>query len=157
MSIKIDSLSNIKNAEKLKYQDLKLDFEYNYTKNVQFEKINEIKDLKVDYDLNAIRNSLKNLFLTNRGEKLLNPYFGMNLGNYLFEQVNESVAKSIGDNILQNIQLFEPRVQVNQIQVVANEEDSSYTINLILSVPQLNLELLKLTGLLNNSGFVFIT
>jgi phage baseplate assembly protein W len=157
MSIRIDSISNIKNADELKYQDLKLDFEYSYTKNPEFKKVDEIRDLKVDFNENAIKNSLRNLFLTNRGEKLLNPYFGMNLGNYLFEQITESTAKAIGDNILQNIQLFEPRVKVNQIQVIANEEDNSYSINLLLSVPQLNLELLKLTGLLNNSGFVFLT
>ena len=157
MSIRIDSISNVKNTDDLKYQDLKLDLEFNFTQNPEFKKIDEKRDIKADFNLNAIKNSLRNLFLTNRGEKLLNPYFGMNLGNYVFEQVTESTAKQIGDNILQNIQIFEPRVNISQIQVIANPEDNSFTINMILSVPQLELELLKLTGLLNNSGFTFIT
>jgi len=157
MSIKIESLVNVKNSADLKYQDLMLDMEFSYTQNPQFKKQNEIKDLKVDYDLNAIRNSLRNLFLTNRGEKLLNPYFGMNLGNYVFESVTESTAKSIGDNIRQNIEIFEPRIKLQQVQVIANEENNSFTINLVLAVPQLKLELLKLQGVLNNSGFIFVT
>lgn len=155
MSIRIDSVSNVKNTDELKYQDLMLDFQYSYTQNKEFKKTNEIKDLKIDNNLNAIKNSLKNLFTTNRGEKLLNPYFGMNLGNYLFEQVTESNAKMIGENIERNIRDFEPRVKLNAIQVTANPDDNSYIIDIIMSVPQLEAELLKLKGLLNINGFTF--
>ena len=155
MSIKIESIKNVTNVNDLKYQDLKLDFEYTYTQNSEFLKKNEIIDLKVDYDLNAIKNSLRNMFLTNRGEKLLNPYFGIGLANFVFDQVTQSTAKAIGDAILSNITTFEPRVQVNKVNVIANEDDNSYIINIILSVPQLKAELVNLTGLLNNKGFNF--
>jgi len=155
MSIKIESIKDVTNVNDLKYQDLKLDFEYTYTQNSEFLKKNEIIDLKVDYDLNAIKNSLRNMFLTNRGEKLLNPYFGIGLANFVFDQVTQSTAKAIGDAILSNITTFEPRVQVNKVNVIANEDDNSYTINIILSVPQLKAELVNLTGLLNNKGFNF--
>lgn len=155
MSIKIESIKDVTNVNDLKYQDLKLDFEYTYTQNSEFLKKNEIIDLKVDYDLNAIKNSLRNMFLTNRGEKLLNPYFGIGLANFVFDQVTQSTAKAIGDAILTNITTFEPRVQVNKVNVIANEDDNSYVINIILSVPQLKAELVNLTGLLNNKGFNF--
>jgi phage baseplate assembly protein W len=155
MSIKIESIKDVTNVNDLKYQDLKLDFEYTYTQNSEFLKKNEIIDLKVDYDLNAIKNSLRNMFLTNRGEKLLNPYFGIGLANFVFDQVTQSTAKAIGDAILSNITTFEPRVQVNKVNVIANEDDNSYVINIILSVPQLKAELVNLTGLLNNKGFNF--
>jgi phage baseplate assembly protein W len=156
MSIKIESLSNLVNVADLKYQDLKLDLEYTYTQNPEFKKVNEIKDLKVDYDINAIKNSLRNLFLTNRGEKLLNPYFGIGLGNYVFNQVTDSTAAEIGNSILQNIKIFEPRVEVNNINVISNPDDNSYTINLTLNVPQLKGALLNLVGKLNNTGFSFL-
>jgi phage baseplate assembly protein W len=156
MSIKIQSLSNVVNVKDLKYQDLKLDLEFSYTQNAEFAKTDEINDLKVDYDLNAIKNSIRNLFLTNRGEKLLNPYFGIGLGNFVFEQVDETTGRLIGDSILQNIEIFEPRVKVKQINVIANEEDNSYSIELNLIIPQLKVELLTLTGKLNNIGFIFV-
>jgi len=156
MSIKIESLSNLVNVADLKYQDLKLDLEYTYTQNPEFKKVNEIKDLKVDYDINAIKNSLRNLFLTNRGEKLLNPYFGIGLGNYVFSQVTEATAAEIGNSILQNIKIFEPRVEVNNINVISNPDDNSYTINLTLNIPQLKGALLNLVGKLNNTGFSFL-
>jgi|LauGreDrversion2_6_1035139.scaffolds.fasta_scaffold05162_2 phage baseplate assembly protein W len=155
MSIRIESIKDTTNVNDLKYQDLKLDFEYTFTQNSQFLKKNEIIDLKVDYDLNAIKNSIRNMLLTNRGEKLLNPYFGMGLANFVFDQVTQSTAKAIGDAILSNITTFEPRVQLNKVNVIANEDDNSYTINIILSVPQLKAELVNLTGLLNNRGFNF--
>ena len=156
MSIRIESIKDVTNINDLKYQDLKLDFEYSYTQNSEFLKKNEIIDLKVDYDLNAVKNSLRNMFITNRGEKLLNPYFGIGLSSFVFDQVTQSTAKIIGDAILTNINTFEPRVQVNRVNVIANEDDNSYTINIIVSVPQLKAELVNLIGLLNNKGFTFV-
>jgi len=156
MSIRIESIKDVTNINDLKYQDLKLDFEYSYTQNSQFLKTNEIIDLKVDYDLNAVKNSLRNMFITNRGEKLLNPYFGIGLASFVFDQATQSTAKIIGDAILTNINTFEPRVQVNRVNVIANEDDNSYTINIIMSVPQLKAELVNLIGLLNNRGFTFV-
>lgn len=156
MSIRIESIQDVTNINDLKYQDLKLDFEYSYTQNSEFLKKNEIIDLKVDYDLNAVKNSLRNMFITNRGEKLLNPYFGIGLASFVFDQVTQSTAKTIGDAILTNINTFEPRVQVNKVNVIANEDDNSYTINIIMSVPQLKAELVNLIGLLNNKGFTFV-
>jgi len=155
MSIKIDSLANVVQKNDIKYADLRLDFDYKYTQNSEFLKKSELIDLKVDYDLNAIKNSIRNIFLTNRGEKLLNPYFGIGLTNFVFEQVSESTAKTIGDTIVDNINTFESRVKIVKVNIVAKEEDNSYLINLTLSVPQLGLESVNLTGILNNDGFNF--
>jgi len=156
MSIKIESIANVIKKNDIKYQDLHLDFDYKYTKNPEFLKKDELIDLKVDYDLNAIKNSIRNIFLTNRGEKLLNPYFGIGLGNFVFEQVSESTARTIGDSIVDNINTFEPRIKLNKVNIVSNEEDNSYTINLVISVPQLKLDSVNLTGILNNVGFNFV-
>ena len=156
MSIKIESIANVIKKNDIKYQDLHLDFDYKYTKNPEFLKKDELIDLKVDYDLNAIKNSIRNIFLTNRGEKLLNPYFGIGLGNFVFEQVSESTARTIGDSIVDNINTFEPRIKLNKVNIVSNEEDNSYTINLVISVPQLKLDSVNLTGILNNAGFNFV-
>jgi len=156
MSIKIDSIKNVINTNDVNYQDLRLDFEYTYTRNSEFLKRDEVIDLKVDNDLNAIKNSIRNMFLTNRGEKLLNPYFGIGLNGFVFEQVSETTAKTVGDLIVDNINTFEPRVKLQKINIVANEDDNSYTINLIIGVPQLKIDSLNLNGVLNNNGFNFI-
>lgn len=156
MSIKIDSIKNVINTNDVNYQDLKLDFKYTYTRNSEFLKRDEVIDLSVDNDLNAIKNSIRNMFLTNRGEKLLNPYFGIGLNSFVFEQVSETTAKTIGDLIVDNINTFEPRVKLQKINIVANEDDNSYTLNLIIGVPQLKMDSLNLNGILNNNGFNFI-
>ena len=78
------------------------------------------------------------------------------MGNYVFSQVTEGTAIEIGNQILQNIKLFEPRVEVSNINVVSDPEDNSYSINLSLTIPQLKGALLNLIGKLNNTGFAFL-
>ena len=52
---------------------------------VYFKSPTEIKntqDLKIDYDEKAIYNSIRNIFNTKKGQKILNPTFGLDLEQY---------------------------------------------------------------------------
>jgi phage baseplate assembly protein W len=85
-------------------------------------------DIIVDQDILAIKNSIRNLFTTKRGEKVLNPEFGCSLDAFLFEAVTEMGGKAIGDTIYNAITRFEPRVEVLNVYVQTNP-DSSPMIN----------------------------
>lgn len=91
-------------------------------------------DIKTDYDSQAIRNSISNIFNTLPGQKILNPYFGCNLGQFLFEKIDEARAKIIGNTILDNINRFEPRIQVLQIQVQPHSLEQLYYVLLVFKV-----------------------
>jgi phage baseplate assembly protein W len=112
------------------------------------------RDIKVAYDLNAIKNSLVNLFNTVPGERFLLPDYGCDLRQYVFEPVNEFVARRIGRDIVRNLEKWEPRVKLVNISVDGYKERGEYEITLKLDVPFLRRnEPLSLTGLLSRQGF----
>lgn len=117
-----------------------------------------VRDILVDNDLDAIRNSLSNLFSTVPGQKLLNPVYGLNLLQFLFEPVTNNTANIIGEAILNGITRFEPRVTVDKIRVIGNAEANEYTITLIIRVPSFSRkDPLKLNSILSkNSTFTFV-
>lgn len=94
----------------------------------------EAKDIVADYDSNAIRNSLYNIFTTKKGQKLLDPNFGGSLDQYLFEPVNNIKAKILGDNIIKAVTQYEPRINVQNIQVMPMPDENQYYVIFIYNV-----------------------
>jgi len=135
------------------YSDLKLDLTFDYTVNNEFLKDKEIKDSVNSLDYDALRNSIVNLFTTIPGQKLLNPFFGLNLAKYLFEPVNEDIATTIANDITQGIATFEPRLKIRHLNVGFSVDKQQYVITLNLNIPQINNKSFQLVGTLSNSGF----
>lgn len=157
-TIKVTSVKEpLKSNSTFTFTDLKLDIEFDYTRNNEFLKRKEVRDLILNYDYGAIKNSIFNLFNTLPGQKILNPLFGLNLVQYLFQPLNETTALLIGNKILEGISTFEPRVTVQSINVVVDEANAQYIVTLVLSVPSINTGTsFKLSGILSNSGFNFV-
>lgn len=150
-SITIDNLKKTyNNSTSVTYTDLHLD--------VIGYPVNTPRDILVDNDIDAIKNSISNLFNTIPGQKLLSPNYGLSLKQYLFEPVTTSTANMIGETILNGITRFEPRVVVDKIKVSGNSDDKQYTITLIIRVPLLSSrDSLTLNAVLSeNTNFTFI-
>lgn len=150
-SITIDNLKKTyNNSTSVTYTDLHLD--------VIGYPVNTPRDILVDNDIDAIKNSISNLFNTIPGQKLLSPNYGLSLMQYLFEPVTTSTANIIGETILNGITRFEPRVVVDKIKVSGNSDDKQYTITLIIRVPLLSSrDSLTLNAVLSeNTNFTFI-
>ena len=156
-TIKVNSIAQPKRpASKFTYTDLLLDLEFSYTQNNEFLKNKEIKDLEINYDYAAIRNSIFNIITTVPGQRILNPYFGTNIERYLFNRVSEINARSIGNEILQSISNFEPRVTVQNIDIAVDEISQSYVITLSLNIATVETaSSFQLVGTLSNTGFFF--
>jgi phage baseplate assembly protein W len=86
-------------------------------------------DILVDTDIDAIRNSIRNIFSTRKGQKLLTPEFGSSLEQYLFEPITEIYARAIGDDILTAIQKYEPRIEILKVLVVPIPDENQYNIS----------------------------
>ena len=67
--------------------------------------------------IEAVKNNIKNLLSTNRGERLMQPNLGLNLRSLLFEQIDDSTLVSIQDSILDSFSVWLPFVEVNDIQI----------------------------------------
>jgi len=112
-------------------------------------------DIEYDYDEAAIKNSLKNLFTTMPGQKLLKPDYGLNLAQFLFIPASKTMARVIGERILEGIQTYEPRVSVENVNVKVNEDQGEYTIDLTVKIPKLSNSTVVFTGLIAQPGFSF--
>ena len=72
-----------------------------------------------------IKSNLLNLLLTNKGERVMNPEFGADLGTVLFEGINENIIENIKDLINTNVEIFVPEVQITDILVDINTPDNN--------------------------------
>lgn len=68
----------------------------------------------------SVKFAVKNLLLTNQGEKPFNPYYGGNLYNFLFEIADDSTEKSIIREVKNVIEVYEPRVDLPSLEVIVN-------------------------------------
>ena len=135
------------------YKDLFLDLVPEVYYNKQLNKSVILKDVQGSYDLQAIKNSIINIFLTSPGQKILNPEFGLDLRRYLFEQVNDFNAFQIQDDINNKLPEMEPRIQLTNVGVRPIPDQHEYFITLQINVPSLNIYGLSLKSLLNNNGY----
>lgn len=111
------------------------------------------RDIKVAYDINAIKNSLINLFNTAPGERFLLPDYGCDLRQFIFEPMNDFTSRQIGETIRRNIKKWEPRVRIISINIDAYTDRNEYEIFLKIEIPFLQRgETLNLNAILNRQG-----
>lgn len=109
-------------------------------------------DFKTDYDENAIANSLVNLFSTRPKQRILDPEYGLDLRQFLFEPANEYTARFIARKINKTIEVFEPRIQLKFINVKVNPEDNLYDISMNVYIPSLDKNV-NYDAVINENGF----
>jgi phage baseplate assembly protein W len=154
-SIVIKDLNKFPVDRNYTYKDIDVDLVIDYTKTNPLNNFKEQKDLKGDFDVQAIKNSIFNIFTTAPGQKLLNPTFGLNLLYYLFTGITAENARMLGETILRGLTKFEPRVTVENINVTTDYDNQEYIIDMFLSVPTLNIRGLAIKGTLAESGYYF--
>jgi len=118
------------------YKDVHLDLK---TTNSVGSGTNVVKsrDIAVDLDIKAIKNSVRNILTTRPGLKIFNPIFGCNLENYLFEAITEFNASLLGNTLLEAIKRFEKRVNVLQINIYPRPDENVYSVSMVLQYPNL--------------------
>lgn len=140
------------------YKDLVLDIKPNFTANRELLKDEERDDLSSIYDINVISNSLKNFLTTIPGQKLLNPFFGIDLRRYLFEPVSNRVGSIIGYDIRSQIDIFEPRINVENVIVNALPEENTYVVEIIYTTRLRSgrQDPIRLEGIINSDGYFIL-
>lgn len=72
-------------------------------------------DLYKKIDAADVKQSVKNLLLTNYTEKPFNMRFGGNLSDFLFELETDTDIDILADQIIEAVDLYEPRAQVLRV------------------------------------------
>jgi phage baseplate assembly protein W len=138
------------------YKDIKFDLTPEYLKGSEMYSTRQTKDLAGKIDKESVLNSVKNILTTSPGEKLLNPLFGLDLRDYLFEVVSETKGFFLAQTVLNGLSFQEPRISVDFIEVLADIDEMQYIINIELSIPELKVYQVSLKGVLNIDGYNFV-
>ena len=105
-----------------------------------FERETGTVELVSDYK--DIDESLDILLSTSLGERVMQPRYGCELQDYLFEPLSSTVIGYIKDRVKTSILLFEPRIIAEKIDVTADDSfdliEGRFTINVEYTIPGTN-------------------
>jgi len=82
------------------------------------------------YNDESIKRSLRNLVQTSRFDRKFHPEIDSGVRDYLFEPMSLITALSIETHLKHLIQQHEPRVNVIELEVVPDNEEQSYGVNI---------------------------
>jgi len=88
------------------------------------------KDLARITNEQSIINSLKNIILTKKGERVFQPNFGCNISGLLFENFSKITNDAIETEIRTAVENFEPRVKTIKVTVVESLDNHSIELQL---------------------------
>jgi phage baseplate assembly protein W len=86
-------------------------------------------------DKELIQNDLLQLLLTVPGERVMRPSFGVNLRNFVFEDLTDIALEILRDELQNKIAEYERRIKVRRIDVIGDTDrlgvqiTIAYTIN----------------------------
>jgi phage baseplate assembly protein W len=93
-------------------------------------------------DEEDIRQSLHILLSTSLGERVMQPDYGCNLNDYVFEGLNSTTIGYIKERVAHSILYYEPRILVERIEVTSagsvDNLEGRFLIELTYSIPGTN-------------------
>jgi len=111
-----------------RYKDLDLNFDNHPA----------TKDVVRKYDDDAIKRSVRNLILTNYGEKPFRHDIGSNVRQLLFELVTPLSAIRLKDAIVEVIANHEPRAEVRKVEVLGNLDKNGYDVSIQYNIKNIS-------------------
>ncbi len=127
------------------YTDVKLDLKQKTSQTPNRNEIlssitNRDKDIEVIYDTNCILHSLRELFRTPKGSRVLVPEFGTSLYEYVGKSITDLTCNLIQDSLRFDIKKWEPRVTVLNLSVTPEADNSQIDIDLYISIPEISVQ-----------------
>lgn len=87
-------------------------------------------DIRPLEDIEAVKNSVKNLVMTGGGDRPFHPEIGSSVFNYLFELGNNWTALGIQSAIKKVLDIYEPRIDRVSVEVIDQLDRNSYFITI---------------------------
>ena len=82
----------------------------------------------------AIARSVRNIVFTVPGEKFFDEDFGSRISQSLFENINDISANIIRNEIKSSLKLYEPRVNVREVEVKPNFDQNEFNVTIIYEI-----------------------
>ena len=113
--VKLDDTTKKKMQNRHFYSDINmLDFRHS-----------SMNDVPVVYDVEAVKQSVRNILMWRVGESILRPDFGNKLHLSLYQQSNTFNQEKISQEIQRAIEENEPRVEVLSVAAKPEEDDEN--------------------------------
>jgi len=111
------SVGSIITSRNRKYSDLSASFSYKPNTG----------DLYLTRDASSVKQAIRNLILTDYGERPFRPYIGSGVRGLLFELADDITNTLLRDAITRTIENYEPRARILNI-VLDLQEESNYVL-----------------------------
>jgi phage baseplate assembly protein W len=92
------------------------------------------KDITRLTNEDAVKRAVRNLILTNTGERLFAPGIGANINRMLFELADNDSLDLAQDQINSTLRLYEPRIQVNTVTANLLPDDNTMSVTIKFSL-----------------------
>jgi phage baseplate assembly protein W len=109
--------------------------------------ISDFRDISMTFQINPVNNdlialknetaiarALRNLVLTNLGERPFQNDLGSRVSRLLFDNIDEFVASSLESEIKSVVQRFEPRVKLIKVSSTPDYDNNSIDVNIIYEI-----------------------
>jgi phage baseplate assembly protein W len=90
----------------------------------------DTKDLVRMTNEEAIKRSIRNLVLTDEYERPFQPSIKSNVKRSLFENISPQAAEALRSSIRETVENHEPRANLIDVEVIANEDLNNYSCNI---------------------------
>ena len=114
------SRTNASNRSVRLYKDIALSFEKN----------SATKDVIIKKDVDAVKQSVRNLIMTNHYERPFHPEIGSGLRGMLFEPMTPLTAIGLQRKVEEVLVNFEPRINLSQVLAIPNIDNNAYDLKI---------------------------
>lgn len=122
--MKIEVLSATKSAQSVIYSDVNLD-------------VNTESDLELVYNEDAINKSVVTILGTRKGSRPFRRNFGSYVNDILFDPMDDVTVKRLRREIVDAIQEWEPRIVLDQTEVLPDYPNQQYFVEITYRIPSL--------------------
>ncbi len=85
--------------------------------------------------IESIKNNIKLLLKTQRGERVFQPNLGLNIRRFLFEQITENTQIEIENDIVDTFATWLPFVELREIDIdTGNQDRNQIKINIVFNI-----------------------
>ncbi len=88
----------------------------------------------------ALKINLINYFLTNKGERMLNPTFGSSIRELLFENINQNALEEIKTIVKNDLNSFFPRVIPTRLELFSDPDTHIVSLFMRYAIKDANIQ-----------------
>lgn len=157
-NINIDYSNNFvfrkqKTTKTVTYQDIGTANMRLYTDDKGVQRLHDVNTS--NYDLAAIKSAIRNIFRFRKGQAILEPEFGNDLYQYLYETASVQTGDKIAKTARQMLTKWQPRIQISNMNSYLDLENATYYLEIEYFVPTLHNQIDSITVSLNQNDIAF--